>query len=86
MSISPGSSSLFLTVTDCASFHSSWTTQPRRLFANLGKNDAIEECVEYLLSGSGSRPEELPRLADARRSHSSQEVSALNARASVSGA
>lgn len=50
----------------------------RRLSTNLEKSDAISVC-EYLLSGRERR------LADVSRTHSSQVVSALNARASVSG-
>lgn len=54
----------------------------RRLFTNLEKNDAIRAC-EYLLSGAGAW--RAHRLADSSHTHSSQVVSVLGARASVSG-
>lgn len=56
----------------------------RRLSTNLEKNDAIRVC-EYLLSGQEHRGAACHRcrLADISRTHSSQVVSVLNARASV---
>lgn len=57
----------------------------RRLSTNLEKNDAIRVC-EYLLSGQEHRGAACyrRRLADVSCTHSSQVVSMLNTRASVS--